>query len=250
MIFLSAQPLSTYFLWQTTICTTNLFELGVKQNDIHVLFSRDLNCQMNLEDDIMLQNLQQLACVYFYEECRKVKQYLSSIRPNIIGQHFLSYPLLESTIIFYHDADIIFRALPPLFKYLTANTWYVSDTANYLDTNYIKEFIGNEHFLQMCNIVNIAPELVLEQDAHCGGAQYVLQNVPISFWQKVEKDCEAIYHFLETCNLEKKISYITSNNNPMPKLGIQSWCADMWAVLWNALYFKRTVRVHKDIDFC
>ena len=249
MIFLSAQPLTTYFLWQIKICTDNLLALGVAKENIHVLFATNPLQQLSDEDELLLQSLQQQIMVYFYEDERKEKVYLSSIRPHIIAKHFLQFPLLEKTIIFYHDADIIFREFPPLFNNLEKGDWYVSYTANYLDTNYIKEHIGEDGFLQMCSLVGVVPESIKAQDTNCGGAQYIMQNVSAAFWQKIEIDCEAIYVFLEKCNKENKIKYALANER-IYLHGIQSWCADMWAILWNGVHFGNTIKAHKDLDFC
>lgn len=249
MIFLSAQPLTTYFLWQIKICTDNLLALDVATENIHVLFATNPLQQLSLEDEFLLQSLQQLTTVSFYKDERKEKNYLSSIRPHIIAKHFSQYPSLEKATIFYHDADITFRVLPPLFNYLQKDTWYVSDTANYLDTKYIKEHIGEDGFLQMCSLLGVAPESIMAQDANCGGAQYIMQNVSPAFWQKIEKDCEAIYVFLENQNKENKIKHALGNEN-IYLHGIQSWCADMWAILWNGAHFGNTIKIDKDLNFC
>jgi len=206
LTFLSAQPLSTYFLWQTAVCVQNLLDLGVEKKCIHLLFTQSPQQQRNTEDDALLLALQGQASVYFYADIRASKNYLSSIRPHILAKHFQAFPALETEAIFYHDCDIIFRELPPILSKLPINTWYVSDTANYLDTHYIKRHIGESGFLQMCALVGISPAAAMAQDAHCGGAQYVLQNVSVAFWQKVEKDSEGIYTLLEKLNRENKMT--------------------------------------------
>lgn len=55
--------------------------------------------------------------------------------------------------------------------------------------------------------------------------------------------------FLEKCNKENKIKHALNNEN-IYLHGIQSWCADMWAILWNGVYFGNTIEIHKDLDFC
>jgi hypothetical protein len=64
----------------------------------------------------------------------------------------------------------------------------------------------------------------------------------------VERDCQSIYSFLENINHQNKIAEVLQNNNQNLH-GIQSWCADMWAMLWNALYFNHDVKTHKDLIF-
>lgn len=249
MLFLSAQDITTYFLWQVDVCVNNLASKGIYKEQIHILFATQKGQQISKEDDILLKHIHKIAKVFFYEDERKEKKYLSSIRPHIIAKHFLKYPDLAKETIFYHDCDIIFRELPPLFNELKSNkTWYVSDTANYLESNYIKANIGEGNFIKMCSIVGVEPSVVIQQDANCGGAQYIMNNVNAAFWQKVERDCEAIYVFLQIVNLQNKIEEALKNDNPTVH-GIQNWCADMWAVLWNALYFKHKVETHPNLDF-
>jgi len=65
MLFLSAQPLTTYFLWQIKICTVNLLILGTTKENIHVLFATNQLQQLGTEDEVLLQNLQQQTSVYF-----------------------------------------------------------------------------------------------------------------------------------------------------------------------------------------
>lgn len=253
MLFVSAQDINTYFLWQINACLYNLNSKGILKEKIHVLFALERGRQLSDEDEILLKEIQKLAQIFFYEDNREEKKYPSSIRPHIIAQHFLKYSVLEKEIIFYHDCDIIFRELPPLLKQLMYNrlinnSWYVSDTSNYLNTNYIKANIGEENFVRMCKIVGIAPATAIKQDSNCGGAQYIMKNVSANFWQKVEQDCKAIHTFLENTNRQNKIVEALKNNNSNFH-GIQSWCADMWAVLWNALYFNQEVKIHPDLNF-
>lgn len=249
IVFLSAQHLTTYYLWQVQVCVYNLVSKDVRKEQLHILFATFPHEEPSEEDLTILDSIKKVANVFFYQDNRAKNKYPSSIRPHIIAKHFSSFPELGKEKVFYHDCDVIFRELPPIFNQLSESDWYISDTANYLDSDYIKIHIGEENFAIMCGLVGINTDIVIDQDTNCGGAQYIMSNLTAAFWQKVEVDSEQIYIFLQNLNREKKIAQIFDGDNVDSFKGIQSWCADMWAVLWNALYFKQKVKIHSDLDF-
>lgn len=246
MIFLSAQPDTYYFTWQLELQVFNFSNLGIAPNDINILigYNPALGPEKHFEE--LIEKLESKASFFTYPDNRLNSKYASSVRPHIVQQHFLRFPELQQEIIFYHDSDIIFRELPDFSGMLSNETWYVSDTRSYLDSNYIKRFGGDKLLSQMCNIVGIDPLKVVAQDMHCGGAQYLLKNVPVEFWEKLEKDSESLYILMNKFNAEK--GGIAGKSQNVKK--IQAWCADMWALLWNALLYEKTVEIHKDLDFC
>lgn len=250
MIFLSAQDLITFYLWQTQVCIWRLKELGVRKNSIHVLFAKREGQKILREDMKILRDIAHMAKVYIYEDSRINPGYLSSIRPHVIAKHFKQFQYLSNERIFYHDCDALLTTIPPLISNVIGDGWYVSDTGNYLDSSYIISRIGEESFRKMCKIVDIPPEVVRAQDCNCGGAQYLMAKATEEFWSKVETDSEHIYKFLAN-EIQQKRSAFSSQEMPHDHPGdIQHWCSDMWAVLWNALYFKHSVKVHEDLAFC
>src|SRR5699024_1841781 len=64
-----------------------------------------------------------------------------------------------------------------------------------------------------------------------------------NFWAKVEKDAEALFSLANEMNKEIKKA------DPEKKT-IQAWCADMWAVLWNAWKRGISTTIHQELDFC
>lgn len=250
MIFLSVQHVSIYYLWQVQVMVFNLKSKGIRKEEIHILLATFKQQKIVFAEQRLLQYIKNNATSFFYEDTREIKAYPSSIRPHILAKHFALYPNLERERIFYHDCDIIFRELPPLFKSAPSQVWFVSDTSHYLGSHYIKSQIGAENFRAMCAIVGVNENDVCTQDANCGGAQYLLQNVATEFWLKVEKDSECLYTFLRQLNTEKHIDQVFSNYQYVTFDGIQSWCADMWSILWNALYFKYKVQTHSSLNFC
>ena len=249
VVFLTAQHMATYYLWQLKVCISNLASKGVSKQQIQILFATRDDEQLSNEDKLIVDFIEKSATTFYYPDERKEKNYSSSVRPHILAKHFLQFPELKGQTICYHDCDILFREMPPLFKEEINDTWYVSNTKDYLNSGYVKGHIGNDGFIQLCGIVGVEPSSVEQQDENCGGSQYVMKNLTASFWEKVEKDSERIYIFLNKLNLEKNIERALSRYPFNYSKGIQSWCADMWAVLWNAIYFNQKVKIHSDLDF-
>ncbi len=135
----------------------------------------------------------------------------------------------------YIDSDIIFRELPN-YSLLGHHCW-VSDTISYIGGEYVLSKSW-KLLKNMCAIVGISPELVLLRNKHSGGAQYVMRDIDSNFWRKVEKDAINLYLYMEPYS-DKKVPG-----------GIQSWTADMWAVLWNLWLRELECKVSPELDFC
>jgi hypothetical protein len=230
----------------------NFNRLGISPTNIHILVGYNAQRGLRHYFQEFIEKHRDKACFFSYPDNRIEKKYLSSLRPHIIRQHLLQFPDLENKIIFYHDSDIIFRELPDFNEISNDNdSWYVSDTRNYLDSNYIKNAGGEDLFNKMCEIVGISPQKVIENDINCGGAQYLLKNTTIEFWSKVEKDSEALFAVMKGSNSQKaNWKFINSEGKRSEYHGIQVWCADMWAVLWNALLINKRVEIHRELEFC
>lgn len=250
MIFLSAQSDELYYKWQLEVQLVNFKSLGIKRENIHVLVSYDPLKGLNPLFSDFFEEFAEYGSFFTYIDSRYSVRYSSSIRPHIIKKHFLSYPDLSKEVFFYHDCDIIFRELPDIRVLKEGDTWYVSDTREYLGADYIKSK-GDIVFSDMCKVIGISEKRVLRNDHNSGGAQYVLKNLTFQFWEKVEMDCEKLFRYLADNNKKYQQHYSKSTNQPPESYHeLQRWCADMWALLWNAFLFKYKVEIHPDLDFC
>jgi hypothetical protein len=252
MKYLSAQPDSFYFLWQIEILIVNLLELKVNAEDIHILVGYNSSIGINPEWHTLSLEYAENASFYFYSDSRESKAYLSSIRPHIIRKHFEKYPDLENDRIFYHDSDIIFRRLPDVSLF-EENVWYVSDTRSYTGVEHIKSKGGEDLFKNMCNVIGISQSLVEMNDPNSGGAQYVLNGVKSDFWKKVENDSENLYilicSYLDQVANEAYFSRGVSKNTILGEK-LQSWLADMWAILWNSWVIGIKTEITEELSFC
>jgi hypothetical protein len=250
MIFLSAQPDSPYFIWQLDVQLHNFSKLRIAPENIHVLISYNPAKGVNSRFSRFISLASHLATFYLYPDNRTKKNYMASIRPHIISQHFFQHPELCDENIFYHDSDIVFTdKLPDFDQLLQDDVWYFSDTRSYLDSKYIK-LHGEIVFTEMCNIVGIDEKLVIQNDDHCGGAQYLLKKTDHHFWNKIERDAEDLYNHLRNNKSRYKELYLQEHAGYKSEYRpISNWCADMWALFWNAI-LHHTVRISPMLDFC
>lgn len=225
-----------FYLWQMLVQINNFRKLGIEQDAYFVIV-----CHNNKPSPELLNiiNDPDLKCHFeVYDDDRKAMRYSSTLRLRGIKYFWLNNEWFEKETFMYLDPDVVFTIPFDWSKHEKGDTWYVSDTKSYLDTKYVKSK-SEKLFHEMCNIVGVTPEQVEAQDPHCGGAQYIMKNVPYEFWDKVEIDSENLFNHM------KSTETIYHPQHP-----IQSWTADMWAVLWNALFFERKVEISPDMNFC
>ncbi|MBS0025737.1 hypothetical protein ACTJJ0_09290 [Chitinophaga sp. 22321] len=248
--YISAQPDDLFFKWQIEVQLFNFQKHKIPAENIHVLIAFNPQIGINPVFIALAREQSEKACFFFYEDNRKERNYISALRPHVLKKHFAAYPSLTDEHIFYHDSDIIFRELPDFERLCRRNVWSLSDTNNYISAKAIKKH-GHVVFQEMCDLLDVSEALIEQNDDHAGGAQYLLSSVNYQFWDKVEQDSETLYTYLER-NQERYIQAYRENNSAVPAdyRGMQYWCADMWALLWNALTMGYNVTVDKELDFC
>jgi len=250
IIFISAQPDETFFIWQLEIQLRNFRSLGIKKDKIHVLVAFNVERGLSKEFKSFIREYNRFACFFAYADLRKSSKYKSSIRPHILKRHFETYKRLEKETFFYHDSDILLSQIPFAGIDISSSICYVSDTREYLDINYILESSSVELFDEMLKSVGIDKQLVVSNDNDTGGAQYLLNGISSCFWDKVEKDAEGLYCLMHNYNSTRwEMDYAQNKILKTQYHGIQEWCADMWSVYWNLLLFGRTVKIHSEMEF-
>lgn len=251
MIYISAQPDTNYFMWQLKILLQNFSSLGIAREQIHILIGYNAYSGLSEPFKEFINDHLHLGTFFTYPDLRQRKEYLSSIRPNILAQHFRENTYLEKEVIFYHDSDIIFSRIPQINCLDKDENLYVSDTRSYLDRNYILSLTSQDFLEKMLAIVGISMENVLKNDKNTGGAQYVLKGITAVFWDKVERDSEDLYTLI--CGFNKDYWLKECGLGTVKKSNIaqiQPWYSDMWAVLWNLWLENRTVLIHDELNFC
>jgi hypothetical protein len=139
-----------------------------------------------------------------------------------------------------------------LDKFLEDDINYLSDTNSYINASYfdskvnqvlpekLEEYKTRDVLAEIASVVGISREIAEANNDHSGGAQYLLKNVDADFWSKVMNDCILIRTYLQKVNRE----FFKDEN-----AGYQSWCADMWAVLWNIWFREQETKVVPELAF-
>lgn len=236
MKFLIVLPDVNYYLWQMIVQMNNMIKFGYDSDVIFIIGRHQKWISNNLKN--ILEKNKTKCSFFIYGDNRINTRYSSSLRPHVLSKFFKDFPEMEKEQLFYIDPDVIFIKKINFNNLLKNDCWYLSDTRSYINSNYIKNK-SEKLFEEMCKIVEIDPQIVINNDLNAGGAQYLMKNLNFDFWKKVERDSTNLY--LHMLNTSKEYS----PDNP-----IQAWTADMWAVLWNAWKFKHETKIVKSLNFC
>lgn len=244
-IFVSAQPDETYFHWQVELYLYQFAKHGIEDRCYALLGYRDTPSTYALT----LQK--KFKHVILYKDTRDrstPNYYIPSIRPHLLKQFFAEYPELVNSV-FYHDSDIFLVRLPNFDLLLGDDIQYVSDTISYIGSAYIDECQArytavhpeaakDPILARMCACVGISEDLVRQNNANSGGAQYLLKHVDAAFWEEAETLCQKLYSCMKEYDVKYRIPH-----------GIQAWTSDMWIVFWLLLKRGSQVRTHSELDF-
>lgn len=223
MIHLIVQPKIDYYTWQVEVVINSILE-HFPNNTIHIICNKSTDHIIENKWNI-LEIRYPSVNFFYYDDTRMNPGYISSIRPHLLEKHFLSNPTLSSETFFYHDSDVVFTK-PLIYKEDSVDDWYVSDTISYIGHDYILSK-GEDVLDLMCNICDIDKSVVKLNQANSGGAQYIMKNINAEYWHDVYLDCENLFVEITKMNNTKKQMDPSYHE-------LQIWCADMWAVLWNA----------------
>lgn len=252
--FVCAQPAIPYYTWQVEVMIHNFIEMGINPNQMDIVCWKQNNV---IPDDwLKLANHYNYVRFFFYDDTRETRHYISSIRPNILKQHWAAHPELEKSVIFYHDNDIAFTKPINWDQFMHDEKWYGSDVRWYISHDYIIKK-GEDVLDQMCKIVDIDKQVVKDNEMNCIGAQTLIKNIDYNFWDTVERNCEKLFKDITDLNNQKieedkkKIEEEVLAGKPRRAVyhEVQIWCADMWSLLWNG--WKRGVETvcHEDLQF-
>ena len=227
MKYILCQPATDRFKWELDVCLTNLKSHGIK--NIVLLFQK-------WDDDIPVYFENKYGVeTHVYEDSRDDKSYIPSIKPYLWWQYLAGDPSREKGKYFYMDSDVIFREKLDFRKLpVKDDVWYCSDCNGYLNVDYIRNCTNGEQVLKdMANIVGVTVESLETINHNSGGAQWLIKNPTAEYWKKVYDDSNKIYNYFK--NLDSNI---------------QKWTAEMWAQLWNMIYFNIGPKIIDEMEFC
>jgi hypothetical protein len=252
--FIQACPDDTYYTWQVHLWIESLKEIGHSDKAISLIFTP--KGRKRNEKWKQIVDLYPEAEFHFYDDeddiNRLIGIYIPVLRPYVLWKHFKAHPELSDKAIFYCDSDILFTKDFNLDKFLEDDVNYLSDTNSYINASYfdskikqvipekLEEYKSRDVLGEISSIVGISREIAEANNNDSGGAQYLLKNIDADFWKKVMTDCILIRTYLQKINRE----FFRNENE-----GFQSWCADMWAVLWNIWLRNKQTSVVKELDF-
>lgn len=260
LVYVCIQPQDKYYIWQVNMWLESCKTHGIFNTaEVHILLYKPDGHAKWYKEWKALEDLYPEAKFFRYED-RGIRNllhvYIPLLRPHTLAQHFRQHTELSKKAILYHDCDIILNKPLDIAKYLDDDVAYVSDTIfpnDYMSHKYFEskgkdveeakreEYKNVDVLAEAGAIVGISKETIVSNYENTGGAQYLLKNIDYTFWEKVQKDSIEMVLYLKSINRR----WFESEEK-----GIQSWCSDMWAVLWNIWKRGGETKIAKEMDFC
>ena len=247
LLFVTAQPDVPYFIWQAKIYIYNFIEKGINPSKIHIIFGIVPPNTSPSKESLELKNFG--VNIHHYNDDRRKKHYIPSIKPYLISKWIKSDPSYGK-LFFLHDADIIFRTLPDFERLVQDDICYVSDTNGYISYDYIIDCCRryeqqhpnsrrNQLIEEMANVVKIDVDLIKKNRLHSGGGQYIIKNTTFELWEKIYEDSIGLYN--QMLDYQRRF--------PISPGEIQFWTAEMWSLLWNLWLYGVKTKITKELDF-
>lgn len=252
--FICVQPDDVYYTWQVHLWLESLKKIGHSDKAIVLIFIPNNREKSNKWNQII--DLYPEAEFHFYKDVDNVSKllgvYIPILRPYVLMKYFKEHPEMSQKAFFYCDSDILFTDKFNLDKFLDDDIIYLSDTNSYINASYfdskvkdvlpekLEEYKKIDVLDQTSGLVGINREICEKNNLHSGGAQYLLKNINGEFWEAVLSACINIRVHLMNINKQ----YFENENK-----GFQSWCADMWAVLWVLWSRNQETVVAPELDF-
>ena len=167
-------------------------------------------------------------------------------------RYFKENPTMKNNAVFYCDSDVIFTDGFNIDAYIDDDVNYLSDTNSYISATYfdnkfndvlpekVEAYKQRDILDELTKKIGISREIAEVNNLHSGGAQYLLKNIDEAFWKRVFEGCIIIRTELQVVNRE----FFKNENS-----GFQSWCADMWSVLWNIWLQNGETKVIPEMEF-
>lgn len=254
LVFLTVCPDDSYYTWQVHLWLESLRELGEIEKAVVLIFIPNFREQNPKWQQVI--DLYPEASFKFYKDednaSSLLGMYIPVLRPYTMWRFLKDNPVYCSKAIFYCDSDILFTKDFSVEKFLEDDVNYLSDTNSYINASYfdskindvlpekLEEYKTRDILGEVASLIGLSREVCELNNMNSGGAQYLLKNTDSSFWSKVMNDCILIRTYLQTVNRE----FFADESK-----GLQSWCADMWAVLWNLWLKDKETKVVPELDF-
>lgn len=253
--FICAQPDDVYFTWQVHLWLESLRRLGHSDKAIVLVFIPHFR-EPNDKWQKIVDLYPEAEFAFYRDDENTVSQqlgiYISVLRPYTLMRYFQDHPEMKEKTLMYCDCDVVFTDKFNIDQYINDNVHYLSDTNSYINASYfdskvrdvlpdkLEAYKERDILQEVTAICDVTREIAEHYNLHSGGAQYLLKNIDAEFWKHVMEDCISIRVFLMDINRQ----FFESEN-----AGFQSWCADMWAVLWNLWRVGGVTKVIPEMEF-
>lgn len=252
--FICAQPDDTYYTWQVHLWLESLRKIGHSDKAIVLIFIPSFREKNNKWQQVI--DLYPESEFVFYKDVEGISNYLGLyipiLRPYCLKNYFHENPSMKDKAVLYCDSDVIFTDKLNITEFIDDDICYLSNTNSYINASYfdskihqvlpekLDEYKTRDILEECTGLAGISREIAEANNEHSGGAQYLLKGIDGLFWDKVLADCLTIRTHLLNVNGQ----FFKDENS-----GFQSWCTDMWSVLWNLWYFKKETKVIHQMDF-
>lgn len=253
--YVCCQPDDAYFTWQVHLWLENLRSLG-KSSDAIVLIYTPAFRERNIEKWQPIIDIYPEVEFAFYKDehdsSKFIGVYIPILRPYLLWRYWTDHPEMKDKAVFYYDCDVLLTEEFDISAYVDDEKCYLSDTNSYINASYFDSKVRDvlpekleaykkvDILSDALSIVGVDRATAERFNEHSGGAQYLLKNIDAAFWEKVMSDCISIRMYLQNINR----TYFASEDK-----GFQSWCADMWAILWNLWHRSHPTEVIRAMDF-
>jgi len=253
--FICVQPDDSYYAWQVHMWLESLKELGMSDKAIVLVCIPGFRTK-NPKWEQVVTLYPEAEFVFYKDELSELNNlfgvYIPVLRPWCLEKYFAEHPDMKEKAVFYCDSDTVLTEKFDIQAFINDDINYLSDTNSYINASYfdskVKDVLPEkleaykkiDVLDDLAKQIGISREIAEKNNTNSGGAQYLLKNIDAEFWSDVKRDCIAIRIYLMNINRV----YFASENK-----GFQSWCADMWAVLWNL--WKRNMKTKNipEMDF-
>lgn len=254
--FMTCCPDDTYFTWQVHLWLDNLKRMD-KSKDAIVLLFIPITRNKNPKWEQLIKLFPETTFKFYRDDKDEISRalipaYISVLRPWLMTKWFRENSEFKNHAIFYCDSDILFTEKFNIDAFVNDDVNYLSDTNSYISITYFDRKVNDvipekkeqyrdlDVFSMLGSLIGVTREQGEKFKDHSGGAQYLMKNLDAKFWEKVMKDCMIIRTYLQRIN---KDFFINENR------GFQSWCADMWAILWNLWIREQETKVIPEMGF-
>lgn len=254
--YITCNPDDTYYTWQCHLWLENLRTLGKSNQAVVLIFVpsfREYNQKWN-----KIIELYPEAKFKVYKDEHNISKllgiYIPVLRPYLLWRYWTDFPEMKDRAVLYYDNDVLLTEKFNIDDYIEDEVCYLSNTNSYINASYfdskikdvkpdmLDEYKKDDILAKATAIVGVTREIAERNNLHSGGAQYLLKNIPTGFWNKMINDTINIRLYLRD-EVNKK--YFESEDK-----GYQSWCSDMFSLLWGLWYIQKEVKVIKEMDFC